>query len=501
MSELYTITGIEFYGVFRSLTTIATPPIIIDLGLSRIYEQIVYYEYIYRSPLYSMFNKIRWAVDNEYTQLIEMLDDSYFALYEDTDSVTGSVTEPYRSLYVEYYSYENSYGGHKTSDLRKLLTLHGIAVIDPMHTLDSAQSLINSILTTCCFSNFGVIPLLYRSLDMPYVCTPDTLILWKNTARYIMQLDKSDKDKPDLDGLYASYVMVDLFVQLMENEQTDIMGAISLDLRSRLMYEWLRISAYMLEHDDIQSFNSHPVWRVYARRLELSPMIVEALQCVAADFAMLRYVYYMDHLQMFEILTRRCRFDFVDPSVVEYYPPQIVEYVQKQNTLILRPDARMQMDLRILLSLPDKRIRNVLTIYGITNEINLKPIVSCMSNENIDSTFEDLIVLYVLQTLYDEMGADLERKIRILFSDRAIYSKYSNTYIFSTLCYAFFETIRIYSGDLNPMSDYINYMLNIDEFDRYGPDFDEMYRNLMEFKTYSKYASTIRLLKDRVCDK
>lgn len=207
---------------------------------------------------------------------------------------------------------------------------------------------------------------------------------------------------------------------------------------------------------------------------------------------------------MFEILTRRCRFDFVDPSVVEYYPPQIVEYVQKQSTLILRPDARMQMNLRTLLSLPDKRIQNVLTIYGMidgtTNEISLKPIISGMSNENIGGVFEDLITLYFLQTLYDEMGADLERKIRILFSDRAIYSKYSNTYIFATLCYAFFETMQEYSGCLNPMSDYISYMLDIDEFDRYGPDFDEMYMNLRMFGSYAKYSDPVRLLRHRVAD-
>ncbi len=85
MSSIYYDMGYEFYRfyldqIIKTKTTI--PPIVTMLKLDRIFEQLVFYEYIYSSPIFSIYHKIRWMIDNEYYELVDMLNDN---LVETTD--------------------------------------------------------------------------------------------------------------------------------------------------------------------------------------------------------------------------------------------------------------------------------------------------------------------------------------------------------------------------------------------------------------------------------
>jgi hypothetical protein len=498
--SLYEDMDYEFYQMFRKDCILPNiPKIIKDLDLQDAYEQLVFYEYIYSSSMYSLYHKLRWMVEHDYSVLVSLLNNHHLSVW-DRRARTETVGE-YVVLAAEFL---NQKADTRYNLFNTLLNLHSnmfeFDINDVLHhpafnydpledTLSTRPNYAHRI------EDYLMLSTLYEQAgdQRAFVNLLNDRI--RMLGRRAIRLSEQDTQLET----YAKFSIVNLLMRMVEDGNLSWIN-LSAQQEADIIYAWLTNSSRVLANSNLRyvRFNgcvSPYILQCYTRELNIEN-IRESLRYVNMDFASMTYIYLKDNLEMFEIITRNCSFDEVNSSVITYYPASIINHiVVKKNISLLdfaRSCIRYSVPVRLteMCAIELSRVeRYVDTILRYANKkIEFKPILKhkC-SGDN-----EDIIVLHELRELNE--FTELRNVVSHIYLDNIvvgtdercdIFTKFTNHVIPGMLTYIFF------GGIFNLMEKYATYVITHPDFCRWGPDLPEMWVNLSFMKAHIHYRASV----------
>ena len=507
LNSIYQDISYEFYALFRDRAVKSNIPEFLNgLGLDRIYEQVVFYEYIYSSPVYALYHKIRWMIDYEYYELIELLSNHLFDIWDQRRDATDIMD--YAML-----SYEYLFAGHceKVAKLAEMLELHSHVLA--FNVDDFERHVCND-----------------TDLNLRYEfgrCTNKSVFITDNQNRLRIMARKIGKTSRDIDctpliDIYRDYVCVDLLMRVLEFGDV---GEISNDSKSNIIYMWLIYSSRILKNSNGrytlllkrngESLISPYLMQAFSRRLR-AENLYQHMQKVNIDFDSMLHIYLHDEVGMFRHITRNCEFQAIDPSIVAYYPTHIVNYISDKTGKSLKDvvqsvRANIEIDLHLLCRIDEDRLSNLSNIvfwnlfadeefHSSGEEIKLN--VSNLFSTRIDPMNEDLVSLHELREL--EMSRisgypTLSRVLNFLFYQHTsrpkahtYFSRTSNLAILGVLSFLHISTEYPERDDGALLMNYISYLASLKDFNRVIPSISDLGESLQFMGSDSKYLIYLR---------
>ncbi len=262
-----------------------TPPFIVELGLKHLYEQSIFYEYIYRSSL-NLIDKIKCIVENDYSILLNLLENGILELCDETGD-TDNLT------FTEYY--EKIFLDPKASSIyKRALVIHTEFLSFDLNDIHTPSMK------------------LYLNED----CDEDV----NNSMKYINSIYDQDKSKVHL--LFKNYEFsgkihnnnnfYDFIVMALEIDDNIILQKYSKSVQSKCLEKWFK--------------------HLHKRSLILSNSIIDLLSHLNLTFISMKYVLYHDRLDIFKILVQNMEFtSIIRSELFMYMSPQIISYILEQS--------------------------------------------------------------------------------------------------------------------------------------------------------------------------
>jgi hypothetical protein len=327
--------------------------LIADLGLQKVYEQLVFYEYIYMSELVTLTTKLRIMTENNYIELMNMLEDGYLEISttsQEPENVKEELTELLSIRHDCYHSNRLGYQNHSMCTpviiFNRFIELHKNWISCELQQLDEVDRSVK-LLKTLCLKNFDSFDddrihnnMNFNSVfDLDDLCLMNTIyaknkkIVTKLITFVIDRLNHlisiGDRDIRDRLRFYRG---IDLIVKLMEEDHI-LINNFSKNNRSKILAFWLKFNSptdpcfkknLTYPHFDTEHNGG-------MRDLVLSKTVVSTLNDMSITFQEMCYVLSADRLDIFQILCKNLNFKTVHPMLYTYLPPTILEYVLEKR--------------------------------------------------------------------------------------------------------------------------------------------------------------------------
>jgi hypothetical protein len=510
MGSLYEDIGYEFYSFFRKSAILPNiPEYLKSLRLDRVYEQIVFYEYIYSSSIYSLYHKLRWIIDNEYVELIDLINEHHLDLWDRRRDYTD--IEEYVLLGFEYQNYRD--GNDYYDNLQSLLDVHSqILSFNVSDYLTMSRESVSRESVSRESVSISILRIASKYWKHP---DPSQLIssLQPNLRRIARISGKTSRELDDtpMISIYSDYVAIDMLMDIIVRGYdiglTDV-------AKANIIYEWLVYSSRILSSSNgryavVAKSNgelviSRYLLRSYSRDIEIHNL-TSALKLVNIDFESMLYVYLKDNVDIFRTITRNCDFQTLDPTVVSYYPTRILNYISDRTGRSLQNLLRsirgdLVIDIHLLLDLDLSRLSNLANIAFknvFADEIYSTKRKVCVANllsNRIDPMNEDILCLHELNELH-QLGSlsetTLSNVLETLFFENTqkseasrFFDRTSNFPILGVLSYAYLKSIN---PDSSPLRNYTSYLTSLEDFDRVAPSIIDIYESMMFMRYHSRY--------------
>jgi len=323
-----------------------TPPIIEHMGLGLIYQQLIFYEYIYKSDIVPYSKKARIMVENNYTELMELLQNYYLELNTSSDKSDQESENAYFDQMIDMYFEQND----KTKLLMEFIEFHK-NWLDYNPTANLSIKLHQHIVKHV-DQEFG------EQLEIYNLCHLNKLYssgndLMKNHIEgqldMLLPILKTSliDDQNDKILLYGG---LDLIVRMMEND-CKILEKMTKNTKTKILSLWLKMSS-----PTNKCFNRSTVYPYKhcfdqrIRHIVLSRTIKNLLENMCITFSEMGYILSMDRLDMFEILCKNLEFRSIHHDIYINMPPKIIKYtfgkhmmanrtnhVEPPQTIVLNP--------------------------------------------------------------------------------------------------------------------------------------------------------------------
>jgi hypothetical protein len=322
-----------------------TPPIIEHMGLGLIYQQLIFYEYIYKSDIVPYSKKARIMVENNYTELMELLQNYYLELNTSSDKSDQESENAYFDQMVDMY-YESP---DKSELLAEFIEFHK-NWLDYNPTANLSIKLYQHIVKHV-DQEFG------EQLEIYNLCHLNKLYssgndLMKNhiEGQLDMLLPILKTNLIDDSNKIALYGGIDLIVRMMEND-CKMLEKMTKNTKTKILARWLKMSS-----PTNKCFNRSTTYphkhcsdqRI--RHIVLSRTIKNLLENMCITFSEMGYILSMDRLDMFEILCKNLEFRSIHHDIYINMPPKIIKYtfdkhmmanrtnhVEPPQTIVLNP--------------------------------------------------------------------------------------------------------------------------------------------------------------------
>lgn len=376
------------------------PRIVSDLNMEHIYEQLIFYEYIYMSETTSYVSKLRIMIKNKYIHLLKMLDNGEVDICTtartneddtDEDNPLESSSVDLKSLFLLHFhdqdarlmikmfvDLHSNWLGVNPGDLMEqcAIILNDQTQQDIAHYHSDVKSVLPSDVITrgIVASDLCLLNTLYQINPLRVRIIIEQLIPIFNTDFF--KLPKS------YDEQILHYLGLDLIVRMMEDDSICLTN-FSCKKQAKLLSLWMRMSSpgyrcfsrshpYPYKHYDAKLDKAHPDNNlVNIREIALSPTIVSALKESFLTFGEFGYILSTDRLDMFEILCRNLAFKTIHPILIAYMPPKILSYcIEKSqninNNTILESPGHVTLNIYELSERSQQDFKSVLHLIKKT---------------------------------------------------------------------------------------------------------------------------------------
>lgn len=503
MASIYENIGYEFYAFFKkSVIYPNIPDYFKNLQISHIYEQIIFYEYIYSSSLYSLYHKIRWMIDNEYLELIDLLDDHHLNMWDRIDNVN---IKEYHLLIFEYnLSMKDQY-----RNLLRMINLHSRVLSFNIEDLEIPITLLG----TRNIKNVIKMIMMYFDSDNKVEFVTSNIFEFKKLAKTAGKTG-NNIGTPLLET-YVDYVSINFLMDIIESGY-DI--GLSNQSKAQIIYRWLVYSSRILKSTNCrysiisksngEIFESQYLLEIYSRDLNIKNMI-EPLHLVNIDFGSMLHITLKDNIDMFSIITRNCEFTNISPSIIAYYPVEIMNHISSKTQRPLHEivkSIRSDLDLNIyfLLSLDKKRLSHLSDVVfknlfiSRFLETNKKVNISNIFSTRIDPMNEDILILHEfneLDQIRNQNSTTLRDVLDIVFYENTnkldannYFDHTQNMAILGILANSYYRSLNTKSQLLEkPFENYIEYLASLRDLDRVAPAITEICESMLFMSYHSVY--------------
>lgn len=337
------------------------PLIINKLQLAHMYQQLIFYEYIYMNVNTTYAIKAWIIIENDYKQILSLLENSYI------DPCTTTNDESTFNDFVQIlnYYYPNV---AKQNLLDTFLKIHNNWLLFPdnpdceitdstglIEVTDQSIDLIKFInshtineLKTMNFQSLSDTLCLNEKIKLHKLChlglLYDSNPIKINTFFDIIikHIDFANLLTQDTDNI-SLYLSLDLFVRMMEDDSL-VLTQISSSIGSKILSLWLKMNS----PDFLMRFYKQKIPSL--RNIKLSQCIQNILTKTHMTFTEMGYILAMDRLDMFKILCDKLEFKTIHQSIYKYLSPSIIEYVINKNTMVNDENENQMRKVNIIIN-------------------------------------------------------------------------------------------------------------------------------------------------------
>lgn len=499
--SLYQDLQYDFYDLFRR--SVVVPTIVYTSRLSFIYEQLVFYEYIYKSPVYSLYHKMRWIVDKGFYALISILSDCLLDTIDVDRHGYEGVHELYWVTLVEYFYDDTAkYDAYVT-----LMELHNRILPFDIRKLSGADSFsfYNKIMANDTFENWNYLvnnfstenPGFFNKIDaytlhskiyshyrdraLPGVNWSFDQLFYGDITKVINRAC-SRQVRQTLSERIAKFYLIDLLMQLLESNHTCI-TRLSDKTKETIAYAWLSAANTVINNSNLSYSKIHDVpnfylVKQYTRHLRMSPALIDIFGKIRTSLDELSYVYMSDNLELFTALTANCHFNVLCPVMIEYAPMKIInhiitEHYDSDTSAFMRKVGHLSLDLYKLCRTDSAQdFLNICAKSEITIEIGSLVETDLTHLEN-----EYVIMEHRLNSFDQRI---LAGALTIL--ETIDYKRFSNSHIVATMIHASTEIFQ----------SYMHHMITDRKFRRYGPELGEIWWEFSLMRLHETCAERIK---------
>jgi hypothetical protein len=369
-------------------------PLIIRLmGLEPVYEQLIFYEYIYKSENTSYVSKLKVMLENQYTLLISMLEHGDLeicttAKSEDIDDLTMKKDlmclrllcnddKNKLAIFTTFVEVHSNWLGVSVEELCQTCELIFYNTIQKKLSRDMIVLMVDQLPENIKSKGLTVSHLCL--LNTSYQQNPLKVI---SLLQYLIPLLGSCTTQLDktFDEQILLYQGLDLIVRLMEDDVKCI-NMITKRQQTKIFSLWLRMSnpvskcfsrsnPYPYHHYNPILDTAHGrngLNRI--RNIVLSPMIRSALGDSFLTFVEMGYILSADRLDMFEIVCRNIDFKVIHNTLFTYMSPKILKFAIEKSKLsnetqhIESPDS-ITINVYNLIERDMDMIRDMFTLFN-----------------------------------------------------------------------------------------------------------------------------------------
>jgi hypothetical protein len=339
------------------------PSIIKKMQLSNIYEQLIFYEYIYMNINNSYTTKAWIIIENNYDQILSLMENAYVDICTTTNE---------ESMYDDFCKIQNYYyyDTDKCNILRQFLKIHNNWLLFPdnldldldldvsdesFYTTNNSITLKNFIdqITVNEIESIKVDTIKFE-IKLCDFCHINRLYDNDNendrlkVEKFIEAIFKKINCENDFLAQDANDISlcqsIDLFVKMMENDSTSI-TQLNNNIKNKILLFWFKMNS----PDHLTRFNSKfvafPLSTKRIRDIKLSKCIRNILETANMNFTEMGYILAMDRLDLFEIICNKLEFRSIHQSIYKYLSPRIIEYVinkrkKSNNTFTSDPNVK-----------------------------------------------------------------------------------------------------------------------------------------------------------------
>lgn len=450
------------------------PKIIKAMQLTDLYEQLVFYEYIYMSDKVSYSYKLICIIENQYELLLSLLSKCYI------DICSNGVQETKDNMllvYKTYFKYDT-----KISMFRKYEECHE-KYLDYYDTItDNATHIYNCVIN----DNLIDIKMPIKLIDMCYLNNiyntenQHKISTFIKAYRKHIILDSFDI-KSTMDNVVL-YEILDMIVKMMEIDDSSL-EIFSDKQLSKVLSKWMHMCdpSYYFHAEQLTYPYNYNDNKTRLRDIILSKTITNILNSNNYTFNEIGYILTMDRLDMFMIITRNLKFKTIHPDIFKYMSPKIIEYVINkclENTHTEQIDFG---DNRIIINPYNFADRDVNEIKNVATMINNYIYNYKLDYISIMNTYNFVECIYI--SLYweynDLINNNIGRNILTFISNiDEPYDKFTNNSLEFTM-------LKIVIDDIydSPtiIDNYFNRALKDNTFIINGTDIIEIEQELLQY--------------------
>lgn len=516
------------------------PEIIKYMGLSKRYEQLIFYEYIYKSVTSSYTTKAIIMIENNYTELMSLLED--YCLEMCTTTIKPTLLEDIIYLVNEYHWSKNQFDLLKrfidfhahwldlniTSD--NLISDVSLQIIDivnmynanntntanNMNNTDNADNEINNAITK----------IMKKHIALHNLCHLDKLYRDNNKPIIIKLLDKL---LPIIDYLNISkyctdnnqiflYQSLNLIVRLME-EDSHILTKITKNAQRKILILWMKMSSptykcfnnyrtYPYQHfdDPINNSSNRNLLNDISYRIRniiFSKTINELLTESHITFSEMGYILSKDRLDIFIVMCDHLNFKTIHNEIYKYLPPKIIEYVinksmKANNEMKLMPPIKININIYNLI---DRTTQDIEFVFDLFASVFDKDII--IEYDSIVDRYKYIPCIYIV--MYWEY-LNLITKFPLLFKNLMIlinciknYDVLINADIDMFILKIVLDNAIKYEKYIQSMEAYMEHIESQSDFFTLGPDFEEIKNELKQYCVKNlKYIDDVNIIKNNI---
>ena len=273
------------------------PIIVQKLQLTELYEQLVFYEYIYMYSDISYSYKLTCMIENNYNLLMELIHNCYIDTCSDSNQETK---ENMLNVYKTYF------GSNSLTMFRRFEEHHERYLDYYGQITDRGTDIYNFIL-----NNTNVGNSLINLSDLCYlnnVYQEHKVNIGHFIRTYYRHINF------DITDNIVLYEVYDMIVKMMETDEK-YLEVFSNRQLSKIFAKWMSMSNHNHERKE------------QIRDIVLSTTIKTILNTNNYTFNEMIYILTQDRLDMFIIVTRNLRFRTIHPDILKYMSPKITDYV------------------------------------------------------------------------------------------------------------------------------------------------------------------------------
>ena len=304
------------------------PLIITNINCESIYEQLIFYEYIYKSENISYEYKLIVIVENKYKWLIEMLENCELDICTsslDDNDVESTQFNKFKNIRLlfnhdkdliylieKFVEIHSSWLGIDVNELNNQLELK---LLDTSNNSDVIKQINEEGISV---RNLCLLNKVYQT-DKTIALN----ILEQIKPFFIRHVSLLDKTYIEQQIIYEG---LDLIVRLME-DNNQLVANIPKRNIEKIFTLWLKMSA-----PGHISFSSSKKYPRYTRYIQISPIIKNVIEMTAMTFSEMGYILASDRVDIFKILCKNLNFNIIHSNIFTFLPPKILLYITDNSS-------------------------------------------------------------------------------------------------------------------------------------------------------------------------